>query len=365
MERIPVIELFFELIRTAIGTGKGLSTAPTAQEWEELLELSKKQALLGITFTGIEKLPDGQRPPKGTLLVWYNYCKHIEAANEKLNKQATAVAEKFLAEGFRNAIIKGQGLATIYDNPLRRTPGDIDIWLDGERDEIISYVKKIVPGCKPVYHHVDFPLFPDIDIEIHFMPSWMYNYFTNRKLLEYFASEKEAQFTNSIALHGCTGCINVPTNSFNRIFILLHIYRHLFEEGIGLRQLLDYYYVLQQGFTKQEKAATLQQLKELKMVRFAGAVMHVLKKVFAMDEKYFLTTPLEKEGDFLLNEILAGGNFGKYSQRYEAEMNGNLLQRAFARTTHNMIFARSYPSEILAAQPFRIWHYFWRKKYNR
>ena len=157
----------------------------------------------------------------------------------------------------------------------------------------------------------------------------------------------------------------MPTNSFNRIFILLHIYRHLFEEGIGLRQLLDYYYVLQQGFTEQEKAATLQQLKELKMVRFAGAVMHVLKKVFAMDEKYFLTTPLEKEGDFLLKEILAGGNFGKYSQRYEAEMNGNLLQRAFARTAHNMIFARSYPSETLAAQPFRIWHYFWRKKYNR
>ena len=36
----------------------------------------------------------------------------------------------------------------------------------------------------------------------------------------------------------------IPTVEFNIIFQLTHIYSHLMNEGIGLRQLLDYYYVL-------------------------------------------------------------------------------------------------------------------------
>ena len=36
----------------------------------------------------------------------------------------------------------------------------------------------------------------------------------------------------------------IPTVEFNIIFQLTHIYSHLMNEGIGLRQLVDYYYVL-------------------------------------------------------------------------------------------------------------------------
>ena len=136
--------LFFELLRSGIGTGSELSATPTATQWEELFELSKRQTLVGIAFTGIEKLPAAQRPPKELLLKWYNHCQIIEKQNKVLNRQAVAVAKKFKEEGFGNIILKGQGIATLYPNPLRRTPGDIDIWLDTDRKSIMDYVRIFV-----------------------------------------------------------------------------------------------------------------------------------------------------------------------------------------------------------------------------
>ena len=147
-----------------------------------------------------------------------------------------------------------------------------------------------------------------------------------------------------------------PTLAFNRVYILVHIYRHLFHEGIGLRQLLDYYFVLQQGFTEEERTETMRTLRSLRMQRFTEAVMWVLQEVFAMDERYLLTTPNEEEGRFLLSEIMMAGNFGHYDERIkrsEKVTEWDLFRRRVGR---NMRFVRSYPSEVLWAPLFKLWH---------
>lgn len=361
MQESNTINLFFELLQVAIGTNVTLSKVPTTEQWNELFELSKKQTLMGVAFTGIEKLPSEQRPPKNLLLNWYNICNIIEKQNNVLNKQAVAVAKKFKEEGFDNIILKGQGIATLYENPARRTAGDIDIWLDADRKRIMSYVRKFIPDAEPIYHHVDFPIHKDLCIEIHFTPSWMYNYFTNRKLQRYFRKVIKEQLKNRVVVDGEGGTISAPTLEFNRIYILLHIYRHLFQEGIGLRQMLDYYHILVQGFTKEEQIKNIAQLKEFKMQRFAGAAMWVLKRVFNIEDKYMIVEPLENEGKELLAEIIKMGNFGKYNPEFEIQQKGNILQRAISRTKQNMSMVRSYPSEILWAPLFRAWHFFWMK----
>lgn len=365
MQREPITEMFFELLRLGIGTSDKFNYSPTTDEWEQIFELSIKQALVGILFTGVEKLNTNQLPEKNSLLTMHNYCLQIKFQNDKLNKLAAKINEKFEKEGFRNTILKGQGIARLYDCPERRMPGDIDIWLEGGRNKILSYVKQFVPHCRPVYHHVDFLNIENVDIEVHFTPTWMNSYFTNKKLQKYFASRAAEQFTNKITLSNENCSINAPTNAFNRVYILLHIYRHLFQEGIGLRQLLDYYYVLKQGFTPQEKQETLKQLKELKMLRFAGATMYVLKKVFNIEERFLITTPLEKEGEFLLDEIMVAGNFGKYSPRYKNEMSSSLIKRAISKSVHHMKFLSSYTSETLWGPLFRVWHYFYKKELKK
>ena len=395
--------LFFELLQVAIGNKRELSQAPTAEEWQELYALAQKQTLVGIAFRGIEQLPAEQRPPKSLLMQWMMATERIKAMNADLDRKALAVANKFLEEGFPGVVLKGQGVAKLYrethpNPPCKggdagiadghpdgkfsilnsqfsikeyRTPGDIDIWLQGGREKILSYVRGLVPDCKPVYHHVDFPVIDGLEIEIHFMPSWMNSPVTNRQLQQFFRESADALFArndnvnvdkNSSQLVNNYKEIPSPSLGFNRVYILVHIYRHLFYEGIGLRQLLDYYFVLSQGFTAAERDETMHTLRSLKMQRFTAAVMWVLQAVYGMDSRYLLTEPDEREGRFLLDEIMLAGNFGHYDKRFQRKENENTLHRALRKMKRNFRFVTNYPSEVLWSPIFNLWHYFWRKR---
>ena len=352
--------LFFELLQISLGHRTEFSHAPTEDEWRELYLLSKKQALLGIAFIGIERLPDTQRPTRPLLLQWIFTTERIKEINSQLDKKAVIISQKFYNDGFRNVILKGQGVAQYYkiDNLNKfRMPGDVDIWLDGTRKDIIEYVRNIMPNSKVVYHHADFPKIDNVEVEVHFTPSWMNSYFTNRKLQHYF-NQSRAKLFQANSSNG----IPVPTLAFNRVYILIHIYRHLFHEGIGLRQLMDYYYVLHQGFTEKEREETMHVLCALKMKRFAGAVMWVLQKAFEMEDIYLITKPNKIEGQFLLNEIMRSGNFGQYDKLMLRKSKESDLSYGFRKIKRNLRFIRSYPSEVLWSPLFKVWHYFWRKK---
>ncbi len=373
--------LLFELLQVAIGNRDVLSQTPTIAEWGELYALAKKQAMVGITYRGIEQLSEEQRPPKAILIQWYLATERIKAMNADLDGKALEVADNFLKDGFHSLVLKGQGIAKLYklhngrsdeSSDLAhssiceyRTPGDIDIWIEGSRKKILGYVSQHVRTCNPTYHHVDYPISHDVEIEVHFTPSWMNSSCTNRRLQKFF--EENNQWPIADCQQSVASYSKIPTPSivFNRVYILVHIYRHLFNEGIGLRQLLDYYFVLLQGFTEEERKETMRTLCSLKMKRFTGATMWVLQEVFGMDNRYLLTTPDEHEGRFLLNEIMLAGNFGKYDERLQRERRGSAMLWAIYKVKRNFRFVRNYPSEVLWSPVFKLWHYFWRAYYRR
>lgn len=354
-------QLFYNLLRVALGNSNDFPENVTSTQWEEIYDIAKKQTLSGIAFLGVEKLSQEKRPQKDLVIKWYLYCERIKKENIRQDEYAHKVSERFLKDGFRNAILKGQGIAQLYPSPQYRHPGDIDIWLDGTREEVIRYIDTISPDSKPVYHHVDFPVLKDIDIEVHFTPSWMNEYFTNQRLQEYFRQNADNAFTNSIVLSdGYKIC--VPTLSLNRVFILLHIYRHLFAEGVGLRQILDYYMVLNAGFTPEEREETVTTLKHLRLYSFSRAVMYVLQNVFGMSDKYLISPPDKKQGEFLLNEIMLAGNFGAYDKRMNDKLySRNPLVRFIYKSKRSLRFLRYHPLEIISSPFFRIWHFFWRR----
>lgn len=357
-----ILELFFSLIQCGIGKRDTLPRTPDAAEWEELFELSKKQTLAGIAFAGIERLPGQQRPPKEILLPWYRLCGIIRKKNAELNSKSAAVSRKFKSEGFPNCILKGQGLAQLYPDPTLRTPGDIDIWLDGGCDKAIAYVKRYFPECNPTYHHVDFPITPHLEIEIHYRPTWMYNPFTNKRLQQYFNTSANKEFTNTI--NTPEGDIPTPTLAFNRIYVMLHIYRHLFFEGIGLRQVLDYYYIMQQGMSEKEKAEYISAINRLGLNKFAGALMYVMQRIFALDDAHTPVKPNTKLGKFVLHEIMIAGNFGRYDPRYRFGENKYSLKRVTETIKRNYTLLTRFPNETLWSPYFKLWHYFWRKRHK-
>lgn len=383
---------FFELLQIAIGRRMEFSQAPTEEEWRNLFQLAKKQAMVGIAFLGVEKLPKELRPPKAVLVSWYLQTQKIKEKNIELDKATAAVAQMFREEGFDNLILKGQGVAQLYQVReagthigAYRTPGDIDVWLEGDRKTIADYVRRHVPDGDIVYHHVDFPVLENVPIEVHFTPSWMNSPVTNRRLQRFFRDEGELSAggnNRQAALDGQMMCLSevnrtdslwakeahshdkglpTPTLAFNRVYILVHIYRHLFFEGIGLRQLLDYYFVLQQGFTEEERKETMRVLCSLKMKRFTEAVMWVLHEVYGLEQDYMLTAPNEVEGRFLLNEVLLAGNFGHYDERLKHTHGESAFHWGMRKVIRNFRFVRSYPSEVLWGPFFKGWQWCWRK----
>ena len=237
-------KIFFDFLRFCIGSAKEIPDSLKEVDWKELYAIAKKQCLVGVLFDGIKKLPAEHVGMKKELLLhWMAESQMLEKANVRLNDAAIQVSEWFRKKGFRTCILKGQGNALMYPNPYSRTPGDIDIWVEGGDKRVISFVRSISPHEKACYHHIEFPSYKGVEVEVHYRPSFLLCFWHNRKLQKYYERVKEEQFSHRVML-GEQGEIAIPTAEFNLIFQLTHIYAHLMNEGIGLRQLVDYYYVL-------------------------------------------------------------------------------------------------------------------------
>ena len=250
-------KIFFDFLRFCIGSAKEIPDSLKEADWKKLYAIAKKQCLVGVLFDGIKKLPPAEvGMSKDLLLQWMAESQMLEKANVRLNDAAIQVSEWFRKKGFRTCILKGQGNALMYPNPNSRTPGDIDIWVEGEDKRVISFVRSISPYEKACYHHIEFPSYKGVEVEVHYRPSFLLCFWHNRKLQKYYEGVKEEQFSHRVML-GEQGEIAIPTAEFNLIFQLTHIYAHLMNEGIGLRQLLDYYYVLCDFYKVYQKSSKI------------------------------------------------------------------------------------------------------------
>ena len=250
-------KIFFDFLRFCIGSAKEIPDSLKEADWKELYAIAKKQCLVGVLFDGIKKLPaEHVGMEKELLLQWMAESQMLEKANVRLNDAAIQVSEWFRKKGFRTCILKGQGNALLYPNPYSRTPGDIDIWVEGGDKRVISFVRSISPHEKACYHHIEFPSYKGVEVEVHYRPSFLLCFWHNRKLQKYYERVKEEQFSHRVML-GEQGEIAIPTVEFNLIFQLTHIYAHLMNEGIGLRQLVDYYYVLCDFYKVYQKSSKI------------------------------------------------------------------------------------------------------------
>ena len=238
------LQIFFDFLRFCIDSAKEIPDSLKETDWKEIYAIAQKQCLVGVLFDGIGKLPaEYVGMKKELLLQWMAESQMLEKTNVRLNDAAIRVSEWFRKKGFRTCILKGQGNALMYPNPNSRTPGDIDIWVEGGDKRVISFVRSISPHEKACYHHIEFPSYKGVEVEVHYRPSFLLCFWHNRKLQKYYERVKEEQFSHRVML-GEQGEIAIPMVEFNLIFQLTHIFSHLMNEGIGLRQLVDYYYVL-------------------------------------------------------------------------------------------------------------------------
>ena len=371
-------KIFFDFLRFCIGSAKEIPGSLKEVNWKELYAIAKKQALLGVLFYGIQRLPKELAPEQKLLMQWMVMAEMIRKQNIRLFLDSVKVCKNFEKEGFANCILKGQGNALLYPDPYMRTPGDIDIYLAGGRKRVMKYVNKVCPNQVMRYHHVDFPVMKTA-IEVHFTPSYMFFPIHNSRMQKWFKEVMGEQCNHWVSLPDGYGEIHVPQVSFNVIYILSHLHRHIFTEGIGLRQLLDYYFVLLKWHTdltnltnsnnslpqmtqiNTDLDALRHELKYLGLWKFAGAVMYVLHEVFGLSEDKMIAPMDEREGRFLLDEIMRGGNFGQYDDRMGSKVGESKIHRYFRMNLRNLRFVKHYPTEALSEPLFRTWFALWKK----
>lgn len=349
---------FIELLQISLGIRNSFSEVPTAEKWDALYDESEKQSVSGFMLAGIEKLPKDQRPPQELLLQWIGVGQIIEQQNKLVNERCVDIAKFFDDSGFRSCILKGQGTSLYYSNSQYRQSGDIDIWVNGRRDVILEFIKKkgFIIGSVDIKHS-DVDFFEDVPVEVHFIPSWMFSPFKNERLQRIFAKQADCQFNNKDIKVGFTH----TTIEFDLVYSLVHIYRHVFEEGVGLRQLLDYYHILIHSDRQQRKDAYTQ-LKVLGMRKFVGGVMYMLHECFKLESEYFVCAPNVRHGRFLLSEILAAGNFGHYDSRYQHKASEERFANGLITLKRDMRYLCYYPSEVIWMPFWKLWHWCWRKK---
>ena len=242
---------FFIFLRYCFGYNGDMSRVITGMDWQELYSFASKQALLGLCFDGVERLgkeyPDELRlNPIGRklLMTWMGKAQQIRRQNRKVNAVAGKLFSMLREDGLRCCVLKGQGNALMYPNPYSRTPGDIDVWIDASRERIMEYAqKKFELGDDIRLQHLETSL-DGVPVELHFFPCSMNNPIYHARLQKWFRRNADLQCSHIVGLPDGAGDIAIPTTAFNVIYQLTHLYHHFFDEGIGMRQIIDYFLVV-------------------------------------------------------------------------------------------------------------------------
>lgn len=359
--------MIFAFLKYCLGYKENMSSVVAGMDWLELYSFASKQAILGLCFDGIERL--GKEYPeelrlnpieRKLLMAWMSKAQQIRRQNMKVNTVASKLYSMFRKDGLRCCILKGQGNALMYPNAYSRNPGDIDVWVNASREQITEYAKKHFElGDNIRYQHIETSV-DGVPVELHFFPCTMNNPIYNARLQKWFKRNADLQCSNVVSLPDGIGEIAIPTTAFNVIYQLTHLYHHFFDEGIGMRQIIDYYYVVNNDELLMIKDTLLKELKHLGLWKFAGAVMYVLHEALGLSEEKMIASMDEKRGKLLLAEILNGGNFGQYFTKYGHFTQQSMVKKYFLKIWRNMHFVRYYPAEALSEPIFRTWHFFWR-----
>lgn len=350
-------------------------------DWDYVYIFSKDQSIHAILLYEISRIYDSdgcpesfeynkahgtENLPEDLYYQWASEALAIQEKNLKMNKQCVELQMKLSEFGIRSSILKGQGIARYYkcdgeDLSLYRQCGDIDVYVDCGREKALDFAHGI--GQEDVewdYKHLHLKMFGDTSVEVHYRAQVLLNPFKNHRLQTYFKLHESELLGEPITLSDGS-VITAPVGWFNVFYIILHLYHHLFGEGIGLRQLMDLYFVLENTALDDEGIGKLKAaVHQFGMGKFASALMWALPEALGEMSGAPLWEPDPVEGKFLLEDVMRGGNFGQADERFN--MKGkNRAGRLGVIIRRNMHLLVHYPGDALAAPLYYIWHFFWKR----
>ena len=166
----------------------------------------------------------------------------------------------------------------------------------------------------------------------------------------------------------CEDGYMVPTVEFDLLHQLAHSFRHLFGDGIGMRQVMDFYFTLQEALRQDNVnwKTVNSTIKTTGINRFAEAILWIMKDVFGMPQ-YKISTltsnlniaPDEQLGQFLLNEVMLAGNFGHTDERINRGTHESPWHRFWRVNKQNLKLMRFSVWEVISTPLWRVFNFLW------
>lgn len=324
-------------------------------DWDAVQELAIGQAVLGLCFDGLVKLPTTVRPPRMKQLEWWTITEDIVKDNKHLNKVLAKVCERFADDGLHPVLLKGQGVGQYYGSPSHRNAGDIDLYFDAaEYEQAVKSIEEWEDSefeHETIYHRSYRVKGEEVEIHSHY-----------QRFYHPSQTRRWQRFCNEVSLVGneshstaSGGKVAMPQPQHNVIYVFMHAMHHLMQAGVGLRQMCDW---LNLWLVKEEeidKSQFLQNVELMRVRRAMTAVVYIAETYMGFRRGIIpldaTTRQAAIDGEFLLRDILQQGNFGKNSEILEGmERNNHLhnLKNYWMQIERLVKMRRFAPQEALA-----------------
>lgn len=307
-------ELFFALLRDALWqSGEDLPSELSGKEADCILRMAEHQAVSGLVIDAL--IRHGIKLPQNLVFESVALQAQIQQANLQINNGLKRLVGLLNERHIDYVVVKGQTVAAHYPNPLLRQSGDIDYYCDAENypksQQAIREAWGIEADEQDSEHHVHYD-YKGITYEGHFALTSLYS---KRNTL-YWQQLLDSDKGSEVIVDG--SLIRTLSPTLHTLFVFLHLYSHLMELGVGLRQFCDLavmLHVCKNDIDQQVLKEHLQTLGMTKAYKACGSILVDCLGLPANGFPFSLSEADRRYGKKILDVVFYRGNMGHYNKR--------------------------------------------------
>ena len=324
-------QIFLELLRAGLwGVSPDLSLFDTTIEWGKVLEVGQEQTVVGVLTDGIAMLPNEMRGERRVVMPFFARTMELEDENRKMNRFAPFLMTQLEKKGVKSILLKGQGVAMCYWQPLHRVVGDIDLLVpDAEQyqraRQLMMKIAEVTEDEDEGRKHSAF-VYKGMTIEIH----GDFRFSINKQCKHNIRKWKEmrlAEPTRHIDEGDLKGA-TLPSVQFDAVFIFAHLLGHYMGAGgVGLRQVSDWMMFVNRYHQEIDKDVLVDDLNLLGIRQYweVFGAMSVDYLGFPKERMPLYDRRNSKKGKIVLTNIFKTGNFGAKQKKWQLKEGSNTM----------------------------------------
>lgn len=303
------------LVRMALW-GREEPLAEYKPNWHEVLLLAEAQTLLGLVAQAVPMLPENLRPDPQSRIKLHSLAMKIICSHSLLDRKVADIKSRMDSYGMHTVLLKGQGTALNYPNPLSRQCGDIDMYVGEENfPQTLRLLNPSSDKDAKEYRHLKhFNIEEDgVDIEIHRIADIIPGFKRDRLFQQWTKANLEGESVRKVEIGGTS--VNLPSADFDALYIMNHAWHHFMNGGVGLRQLCDWTMHLHRFHNELDVDALRSNLHDFGLARAWQILASVAVRYLGLpqNECPLYNDAYASKAEKVLDVIWSEGNFGHYS----------------------------------------------------